>query len=66
MLPPVTVSRPDASRSSVDFPHPEGPTTVTKSPGCSARLTSRTATVPVGNRLVTPSSASVGVAVLVT
>jgi hypothetical protein len=61
IVPLVAVSSPDASRSSVDLPHPDGPTTVTNSPASMDRLTSVSATVPVGNRLVTPWSASVRV-----
>ena len=35
--PLVLVSRPDAMRRRVDFPHPDGPTMVTNSPGVTAR-----------------------------
>src|SRR3954469_3481413 len=55
MLPLVAVSRPDARRSRVDLPQPDGPTTDTKSPGPKRRLTSVKATVPVANCMPTPS-----------
>ncbi len=47
--PLVGSSRPEAMRSSVDLPQPDGPTTVTNSPGRTANVTSSMARVPSGN-----------------
>ena len=41
-------------RSSVDLPHPEGPTSTTNSPSGTARSTWESASVPSGYRLETP------------
>ena len=46
-------SSPAIMRSSVDLPHPEGPTRTMNSPECTVRSTSRTAVVPSGYTLVT-------------
>src|SRR3954464_6873592 len=54
--PVVSGSRPATIRSVVLFPHPDGPTSTTNSPGATSRLTSSTATTPPGNSLRTPSS----------
>ena len=50
-----SVSRPDAIRSSVDLPQPDGPTMVTNSPGRTSNETSTSATVPSGKALETLS-----------
>ena len=42
-VPAVTFSRPAIIRSSVDFPHPDGPTSTTNSPGRTSKVTSSTA-----------------------
>jgi hypothetical protein len=39
MSPLLTVSRPAIMRSSVDLPHPEGPTSTTNSPSSISTLT---------------------------
>src|ERR1700710_2575277 len=52
--PPVMFSSPAIIRSSVDFPHPEGPTRMTNSPSAISRSTLSTAMVPSANRLETP------------
>ncbi len=52
-------------RSSVLFPHPEGPTTETNSPGATSRLASASAVVPPENCLVTPEKRSAGARVAV-
>ena len=44
--PAVTSSSPAIIRSTVDFPHPEGPTRMTSSPSAISRLTSSTAGGP--------------------
>src|SRR4051812_18567484 len=44
-------SRPTIMRSSVDFPHPDGPTRMTNSPSAMSRLTPFTARKPSGYRL---------------
>ena len=49
----MLVSSPDAIRSSVDLPQPDGPTMVTNSPGLTDRLTSSTACVPSGKTIET-------------
>jgi hypothetical protein len=41
--PEVTVSRPAIMRRSVDFPHPEGPTSTQKCPSGTVKLTPFTA-----------------------
>ncbi len=46
--------RPEAMRSSVDLPQPEGPTTVTNSPGWTSKVVSSRAWVPSGNVIETP------------
>src|SRR5665811_526548 len=46
MLPSVMSSRPTIMRSSVDFPHPEGPTRITNSPSATSIETSLTAGKP--------------------
>ena len=46
MSPSVMSSRPTIIRSSVDFPHPEGPTRIMNSPSCTSMLTSLTAGNP--------------------
>ena len=51
--PLVLVSRPEAMRRRVDFPHPDGPTMVTNSPGVTANVTSSTACVPSGKTMET-------------
>ena len=47
--PPVGSSRPEAIRSNVDLPQPDGPTTVTNSPRSTLKVASATASVPSGN-----------------
>ena len=47
--PEVGESRPAISRSSVDFPHPDGPTTVTTSWSSTFRETASRALRPPGN-----------------
>ena len=51
------------SRSVVDFPPPEGPTSMTSSPRRTLSVTSSTATVPSGYRLPRPSSRIISSAV---
>ncbi len=46
MSPLVMSSRPTIIRSSVDFPHPDGPTRIMNSPSAMSRLTSFTAGKP--------------------
>src|SRR5690606_22805640 len=46
MSPEVMSSRPTIIRSSVDFPHPDGPTRIMNSPSCTSMLTSLTAGKP--------------------
>src|SRR5690349_4851884 len=53
MLPLVTSSRPAMSRSVVDFPQPEGPSSTTKQPAGASKLTSSTARV-APQALLTP------------
>ncbi len=50
---------PDATRSNVDLPQPDGPTTVTNSRGRTSKLTFVNAIVPSGNRFDTLSKVSV-------
>src|SRR6266508_2126929 len=60
--PPTTMCPPDASsspaimRSSVDLPHPDGPTSTMNSPSSIRSDTSSTAVTPPSNTFVTPSS----------
>ena len=54
--PPVTSSRPAIMRSSVDLPHPEGPTSTRNSPFAISSDTSSTATTPPLNTFRTWSS----------
>ncbi len=54
----MAVSSPEAMRSSVDLPQPDGPTTDTNSPGRTVNDTSSSAWVPSGNTMDTPSKAS--------
>jgi hypothetical protein len=46
MSPDVMSSRPTIIRSSVDFPHPDGPTRIMNSPSAMSMLTSLTAGKP--------------------
>src|SRR5262249_28782814 len=50
--------RPAISRSAVDLPQPDGPSTETNSPGRTARLRSSSASVPLANLLATPRRAT--------
>jgi hypothetical protein len=45
-VPALTFSRPAMQRSSVDFPHPDGPTSTMNSPSPTCSDTSSTATTP--------------------
>src|SRR5215213_8147220 len=54
-VPVAPDSRPEAMRSTVDFPQPDGPTIVTKSPRRTSKETSRSASVPSGKVIETPS-----------
>src|SRR5512134_2406908 len=57
ITPPLGSSSPATSRSSVDLPHPEGPTTTTSAPSSISRSMSRsTSTAP--KRLPTPRRAT--------
>src|SRR5262249_12882941 len=56
IVPSVISSSPAIIRSSVDFPHPEGPTSTMNSPSSTVRLTSSTATTPPAKAFVTFSS----------
>src|SRR5688500_10943065 len=58
--PPVLRSRPDAIRSSVLLPHPDGPTTVTNSPGLTVNDVRSSACVPSGNVIETFLKVSAG------
>src|SRR3981081_3511730 len=49
--PEVAGVSPEAMRSSVDFPQPDGPTTATNSPGATDSVTLAIASVPSGNVL---------------
>ncbi len=53
--PAVTSSSPAIMRNSVDFPHPDGPTSTMNSPSRTARLMSSTARKPFPYTFVTPS-----------
>ena len=55
IAPAVTSSSPAIIRSSVDFPHPDGPTSTMNSPSRTARLMSSTARKPFPYTFVTPS-----------
>ncbi len=60
MRPSVTGTSPAINPSSVDLPQPDGPTMLTKRPGATVKLTSRTAVsspVGVSNVRVTRSHA---------
>ena len=59
-MPALGRSRPEATRSSVDLPHPLGPTIVTNSPGATLSDVGARARVPSGNVLATPSNTSAG------
>ena len=59
-VPASGASSPEAIRSSVDLPQPDGPTTVTNSPGATSNDVGARARVPSGNVLATPSNTSVG------
>ena len=59
-VPPVAWVRFEAIRSSVLLPQPEGPITLTNSPGGTWSSTPASAVVPSGNRLVTPLKVSSG------
>src|SRR5437773_2730151 len=48
--------RPAIAFRSVDFPHPEGPRMVTKSPLGMSSVTSRTTSKPLRKRMLTPST----------
>src|SRR5215211_7119873 len=54
-VPVAPDSRPEAMRSTVDFPQPDGPTMVTKSPRRTSKDTSWSASVPSGKVIETPS-----------
>ena len=58
-------SRPEAIRSRVDFPHPEGPTTVTNSPLSTVKLMSVSASVPSGKTIPMPSKDRVLIVVVI-
>src|SRR5262245_25076026 len=55
-VPSVTSSSPAIIRKSVDFPHPDGPTSTMNSPSATASVTSSTARTPPANSFVTWSS----------
>src|SRR5437773_12142819 len=55
-VPAVTSSSPATSRSSVDLPQPDGPTTTTSSPSSIRSVQSATARVPSGKTLSTCSN----------
>src|SRR5919201_6779594 len=58
IVPVVASSSPASIRSAVDLPEPDGPTRIISSPSPTSRLKSRTASVPSGKTLLTPSKAS--------
>ena len=60
-VPPEFFSRFDAMRSNVDLPHPDGPTTVTNSPGRIENEISSSARVPSSNVIETFAKSSNGV-----
>src|SRR5690348_16849605 len=53
-LPEVGAARPAISRSAVDLPQPDGPTSDTNSPLAMARSSGPSAMTPLSNVLVTP------------
>src|ERR1700761_1927163 len=59
MSPVVGSSRPAIMRSTVDLPHPDGPSSTMNSPSVTSRLTLSTAVVPSGQTLVTSLSETV-------
>ncbi len=62
IVPVVGDSRPAISRSAVDLPQPDGPSSDRNSPCLIVRSTSRSATTPLENVLPTPRSVSSGAA----
>src|SRR5579862_207829 len=58
MLPALGRARPAMMRRIVLLPQPEGPSRLRNSPGCSARSTPSSASVPLAKRLVTRSRAT--------
>ena len=60
--PPVALVRPEAIRSSVLLPQPDGPTTVTNSPGRTSNVVSRRAWVPSGKTIETSLKLNAGAA----
>src|SRR5580765_5438462 len=56
IVPAVVSSSPAISLSSVDLPHPEGPTRTMNSPSCTVSETSSIAQTPPANSLVTWST----------
>ena len=59
-VPVVCVVRPEAMRSNVDLPQPDGPTTVTNSPARTEKSASLMAIVPSGNVIDTCSKTMAG------
>src|SRR6478609_1044869 len=59
-VPSLAVSRPEAMRSRVDLPQPEGPTTLTNSPRSTVRSTPERAVVPLGNVMATLRKSRIG------
>src|SRR5205823_5374150 len=62
-VPALTSSSPATSRSSVDLPQPDGPTTTTSSPSSIRSVQSATARVPSGKTLSTCSNATLAISV---
>src|SRR5680860_1926577 len=60
MVPSSGRSRPATSRSVVDFPHPDGPISVSNSPGAASSRSESAATTPPYD-LLTPSSTRAGI-----
>src|SRR5262249_28466773 len=60
MVPAVGSLRPAISRSAVDLPQPDGPSTETNSLGYTARSRPPSASTPLAKRFVTPCSATTG------
>src|SRR5680860_816212 len=60
MVPSSGRSRPATSRSVVDFPHPDGPISVSNSPGAASSRSESAATTPPHDSL-TPSSTRAGI-----
>src|ERR1700680_4746056 len=56
--PSVGSLKPAMMRNAVDFPQPDGPSSVTNSPGRISRSSPASACVPLGNALPTPRSAT--------